>query len=77
MKTHPHLFALAVGFLLLVASPALAGGSSDTAVFGAYFDDFIAYWKEKVRQQNSIVMGVFILGAIALLIIRSAGRKIK
>ncbi|MCE9566575.1 MAG: hypothetical protein K8U57_31515 [Planctomycetes bacterium] len=77
MKANFPLFALAAGLLLLLASPALAGSSSASAVFGSYMDEFINYWREKLRQQNSIVMGVFLLGGVALLIIRSAGRKIK
>ncbi|MBA4188948.1 MAG: hypothetical protein C0467_13205 [Planctomycetaceae bacterium] len=76
MKCNLRLFALATCVLLLLTTPALASGVREAALFGGYTDDFIAYWREKVKQQNSVVIAVLIVGAIALLIItRSKGPK--
>ncbi len=66
-----------VVFFTLIPSHAIAGESSSYLVFGNYMDDFIAYWQEKVHQQNSIVLGILLLGIVAVLIIRSGGRKIQ
>ncbi len=76
MKSHLHLFALAMCILLLLASPAFASSVNDGVVFGSYIDDFIAHWKEKARNQNTVVVAVLVVGAIALFIItRSKGPK--
>ena len=63
------LFALAAGLVLILTNPALAGHSPDGVAFGSYLDEFIDYWKEKSKKQNSIVVMVLLLGAVALLII--------
>lgn len=63
------LFALAAGLILFLTNPALAGHAPDSAAFGSYLDEFIEYWKDKSKKQNSIVVMVLLLGAVALLII--------
>lgn len=63
------LFALATGLVLFLTNPALAGTAPDAAAFGSYLDEFLDYWKEKAKKQNSIVVGVLLLGVVALLII--------
>ncbi len=76
MKNYLHLFALTTGLTLLFALPATAADAPAVAVFGNYMDDFIAYWKEKAMKQNTIVVAVLLVGAVALLIItRSKGPK--
>jgi hypothetical protein len=72
-----HFLLLALGLVLFLASPALAAGSSSGLVFGSFYDEFIGYWKEKFRQQNAMVLGVLLLGAVSILIIMTSkkGRK--
>jgi hypothetical protein len=69
MKTWLRPSALAVFLLLFLASPALAAGPGGAAVFGDYWDKFLAHWKGVFQQQNGIVMGVLCVGAVALFII--------
>lgn len=69
MTRHLCLFAVATGLVLLLTNPALAGAAPDAAAFGSYIDEFIEYWKERARKQNSIVVGILLVGVVALLII--------
>lgn len=63
---------LALCLVLCFAGPALAAGSSGGPVFGNFFNEFMGYWKEKLRQQNSMVLGVLLLGAVSILIIMTS-----
>jgi RsiW-degrading membrane proteinase PrsW (M82 family) len=63
------LFALATGLVLFLTNPALAGAAPDAAAFGSYIDEFLDYWRERAKKQNSIVVGILLLGVVALLII--------
>ncbi|WP_439630479.1 hypothetical protein [Gemmata sp.] len=63
------MFALATGFVLFLTNPALAGAVPDAVAFGSYIDEFVEYWKDRAKKQNSIVVGILLLGVVALLII--------
>lgn len=77
MKPPVWLFALALGLLLLSATPALASSSASVSLLGDYTDEFFRFWKEFFRKQNGVVLAAVGLGAVALLIIMSAGQKRK
>lgn len=78
MRNH-LLLLLAVCFLLCFASPALAADSSSPVpvLFGGFYDEFVSYWKEKIKKQNAMVIGVLIVGAIGIMIIMTSkkGKK--
>ncbi|MCS6864167.1 MAG: hypothetical protein RMJ56_11070 [Gemmataceae bacterium] len=68
------LLALIVGFFS--TSPALAAESSAPALLANYWDGFIKHWTGVFQQQNGIVMGTLVVGAICLFIItRGKWRK--
>jgi len=54
----------------------MASEAVSAVAFGSYIDDFTAYWKEKALKQNTMVVAVLAVGAVAILIItRSKGPK--
>ncbi len=65
-RTRAFLAALLV--LPVLASPAAAADLT-AATFGGYWGEFVEHWKGVFQRQNGIVMGVLVLGAIALFII--------
>ena len=70
MKPASRLFALAVLLLLGLASPVAAATSAgSTALFGGYWQSFVAYWQDLFQKQNGVVMGILAVGALALFII--------
>jgi hypothetical protein len=70
MKPRLRPYFLALCLFALVASPAVASAAAPPgAVFGNYFHDFVAYWKDKARDQNTIVFAALGVGAVAILII--------
>jgi len=73
MNTRFRLFALALCFLTLATSPALAGDTGASAasvpLFASYWENFLDYWKGAFKKQNGIVMAVLAVGVVALFII--------
>ncbi len=68
------LLAMIFGFL----STGTAGAAelSATPLVANYWDGFIKYWTGVFQQQNGIVMGTLVVGAVCLLIItRGKWRK--
>ena len=60
-------FLLAACLVLLFAAPAAA--AAGTPVFADYTEGFTEYWTKFFKEQNGVVMGVLLVGAVALFII--------
>ncbi len=76
MKTWLRKFALAALLVPLAAAPATAAEASGTALFGGYWHEFLEHWKGVFQEQNGVVMGVLVVGIVALFIItRGKWRK--
>lgn len=68
-------WVLAATVVLVAAGPVLASTSSPPLV-ADYWSEFVDYWRKAFRRQNSIVMTVLVVGAVALFIItRTNWRK--
>lgn len=70
----PYLWAVILGFLN--TGTAGAAESSATPLVANYWDGFIKHWTGVFQQQNGIVMGTLVVGAVCLFIItRGKWRK--
>jgi hypothetical protein len=70
----PCLWAVILGFLS--TGTARATEPSTTPLVANYWDGFIKHWTGVFQQQNGIVMGTLVVGAVCLFIItRGKWRK--
>jgi|GEM_PF-2943279 hypothetical protein len=59
-----------------LASPLDASVAVSPVLVGGYWNDFVDFWTNSIRRQNSIVLLVLGVGAVALFII-TRGNKVK
>ena len=84
----PFTIAVALLLVLLTTATAVAAmptsilvkpgilGMQSPSLFGSYWNDFVEFWTSSIRKQNSIVLLVLGVGAVALFII-TRGKPIK
>lgn len=58
--------------LILVAGPAAAAAFAEQS----YYSGFVDHWKTSFGKQNTIVVGVLLVGALGIFII-TRGKRIK
>lgn len=78
MGSRLSLIAVFASLLVVLGvTPANAVEPSQYVAFGSYQDEFLAYWRGKAHEQNSIVWSVLLTGTMAMMIILSGSRKVK